>query len=76
MHACAVHQIVFADNLKPMLLRKTAYWDRPSLRGKFNHNPYQGRTPALDHRTPVRALQGCTLPCARGSRVLRPRRSR
>jgi hypothetical protein len=39
MHADGGQQIVFVDNLKPLLLRKTPYWDRPSLRGKFKVSP-------------------------------------
>lgn len=44
-------QIVFIDNLKPALLRKTPYWQRPSLRGLFGTNPYHHGTPELDPRT-------------------------
>jgi type IV secretion system protein VirD4 len=51
-------QIVFADNLKPMLLRKTSYWLRPSLRGRFHPNPYQAGTPPLDARTLLWKLRG------------------
>jgi type IV secretion system protein VirD4 len=61
MPADGGQQIVFVDNLKPLLLRKTPYWDRPSLRGKFNRNPYQDGTPALNARTPFRALKGIGL---------------
>ena len=45
-------QIVFADNLKSMLLHKTPYWERPELRGTYNPNPYVAGTPLL----PARAL--------------------
>lgn len=61
MHVSSQMQIVFADNLKPMLLRKTAYWQRPSLRGRFNRNPYQAGTPDLDRRTPLWTVQGLGL---------------
>ena len=44
-------QIVFIDALRPIWLRKTPYWHRPSLRGLFNQNPYHGRTPGLAKRT-------------------------
>jgi type IV secretion system protein VirD4 len=54
-------QIVFFDNLKPMLLRKTPYWLRPSLRGTFECNPFQGGTPNLDWRTPLWLLRGAAL---------------
>jgi type IV secretion system protein VirD4 len=55
------YQIVFFDNLKPMLLRRTAYWLRPGLRGKFERNPYQAGTPDLDKRTPLWLAQGAVL---------------
>jgi type IV secretion system protein VirD4 len=45
-------QIVFADHLKPMLLHKTPYWERPELRGSYYSNPYHAGTPLL----PARAL--------------------
>ena len=54
-------QIVFMDNLKPMLLRKTPYWRRPALRGKFNPNPYRPLTPDLDWRTPFWLVQGAAI---------------
>lgn len=40
-------QIVFADNLRPMLLHLTPYWERPELRGTFHPNPYHPGTPLL-----------------------------
>ncbi|EGE59906.1 TRAG family protein [Rhizobium etli CNPAF512] len=58
MHSSEKLQIVFAENLKPMVLRKTPYWQRPALRGKFNRNPYQSGTPGLDGRTPYWTLLG------------------
>lgn len=61
MHASSRFQIVFADNLKPMLLRRTSYWLRPELRGRFNQNPYQQSTPTLDVRTPYWAAKGFLL---------------
>lgn len=61
MHICGTQQIAFVDNLKPLLLRKTPYWNRPSLRGRFERNPYQGGTPALDYRTPLHVAQGLLL---------------
>jgi type IV secretion system protein VirD4 len=35
--------LVFIDNLNPIKLKKTAYWDRPEYAGRFNRNPYHGR---------------------------------
>lgn len=54
-------QIVMADNLRPMLLCKRAYWQRPGLRGLFHPNPYHTATPNLDYRTVFWALQGAWL---------------
>jgi type IV secretion system protein VirD4 len=61
MHIESKSQIVFVDNLKPLLLRKTEYWQRPGLRGHFNQNPYQASTPALDTRVPYWTAQGLGL---------------
>lgn len=61
MHIESKSQIVFVDNLKPLLLRKTEYWQRPHLRGHFNQNPYQAGTPALDTRVPYWTVQGLGL---------------
>jgi type IV secretion system protein VirD4 len=33
-------QIVFIGNLQPMKLKKTAYWQRPDLAGRYHRNPY------------------------------------
>lgn len=54
-------QIVIADNLRPMLLMKRAYWLRPQLRGSFHQNPYYPATPNLDYRTLFWAMQGAGL---------------
>jgi type IV secretion system protein VirD4 len=54
----ASKQIVMIDNLKPMLLAKTPYWQRPTLRGLFNPNPYRAGTPSLHWTVPVRTLWG------------------
>lgn len=41
-------QIAFIGNLKPAVLRKTRYWERPEFRGRFNRNPFHGgRTPPV-----------------------------
>lgn len=64
MHANGGQQIVFVDNLKPLLLRKTPYWNRPSLRRAFHRNPYQHGTPGLPFRTPFDAGCGTFLRCA------------
>jgi type IV secretion system protein VirD4 len=61
MHIESKSQIIFVDNLKPLLLRKTAYWQRPALRGHFNQNPYQASTPPLDPRIPYWTVQGLGL---------------
>lgn len=50
-------QIAFIRNLKPVFLRKTRYWQRAALRGRFHRNPYQsGRTPAAFGAWPRRLL--------------------
>ncbi|HMQ92840.1 MAG TPA: type IV secretory system conjugative DNA transfer family protein [Amaricoccus sp.] len=36
-------QIVLLDNLSPLVLKKTPYWERPELRGQFHANPYVGK---------------------------------
>jgi len=61
MHASSEQQIVFVDNLKPMVLRKTPYWERPRLRGTFDRNPYQSVTPGLPLRLPLDAVAGVSL---------------
>jgi len=39
-------QIAFIGNLSPAVLRKTPYWKRGALAGRFNPNPYfAGKTP-------------------------------
>jgi type IV secretion system protein VirD4 len=35
------YQIVVIGNLPPMLLRKTPYWERSELAGRFHPNPYR-----------------------------------
>lgn len=41
-------QIVICGNDKPMLLRKTRYWERPEFKGRFNRNPFvAGKTPRV-----------------------------
>lgn len=57
-------QIVFADNLKPMLLRKTPYWERPDLRGRFHPNPYHTGTPAVPAWAPFGQAWGACVRCA------------
>ena len=51
-------QIVQIGNLKPLLLNKTPYWMRPSLRGRFNPNPYRPGTPPLSWLAPFRMAWG------------------
>lgn len=40
-------QIVSVDNLQPMVLKKTPYWERAELRGRFHPNPYHAGTPSI-----------------------------
>ena len=47
LHFDGDKQIAFIGNLKPAILAKTPYWERPELRGCFYPNPYHhGRTPS------------------------------
>lgn len=57
----ADRQIVFVDANKPMLLRKTPYWERPELRGRFYPNPYHAGTPDLPWWIAPGALWGICL---------------
>ena len=50
-------QIVFFDNLRPMILLKTPYWERPELRGTYLRNPYKGMKSMTWH-APLRAAWG------------------
>jgi type IV secretion system protein VirD4 len=54
-------QIVFVDANKPLLLRKTPYWERIGLRGLFHPNPYRPGTPALPLWTAPAAIWGAGL---------------
>lgn len=54
-------QIVFADNLRPMLLHKTPYWERPELKGTFHPNPYVAGTPLLPARARPARVAGLGL---------------
>lgn len=63
-------QIVFADNLKPILLRKTPYWERPELKGTFHANPYHLGTPKLPGW--ARPARVCGLGLRLAAWVMRP----
>ncbi|WP_052341659.1 type IV secretory system conjugative DNA transfer family protein [Salinarimonas rosea] len=56
----ANRQIAMIENLKPMVLLKTPYWERAELRGLFNPNPYRAGTPPLRWTAPLRSLWGST----------------
>ncbi|MAU53026.1 MAG: conjugal transfer protein TraG [Roseovarius sp.] len=43
LHFDETRQLVFIRNLEAQPLKKTPYWERPELRGRFNRNPYQSR---------------------------------
>lgn len=52
-------QIVFIGNLPPIKLRKTPYWRRPELRGRFYPNPYRDdKTPGVGIADELSALWG------------------
>lgn len=40
-------QIVSVNNLQPMVLKRTPYWERAELRGRFHPNPYHAGTPTI-----------------------------
>lgn len=61
MHIASDQQFLFIDNLRPFVLRKTTYWERPSFPNKFNRNPYQASTPDLDRRTFAWKIKGLGL---------------
>lgn len=53
------HQIAFIGNHYPFRLKKTPYWKRPALRGRFHPNPYlPTKTPGPDLLSDVLALWG------------------
>jgi type IV secretion system protein VirD4 len=52
-------QIAFIGNLLPMKLRKTAYWQRPDLAGRFYRNPYfDDEAPGVSAADGLRVLWG------------------
>ena len=53
--------IAFMGNLRPMLLGIRPYWERPSLRHRFNPNPYFARTPLPPATLPFEILLGALL---------------
>lgn len=61
LHLDIKKQIVFISNLKPMLVRKTPYWERPELRGLFNRNPYQKKASPFVFGTGFKAAKGKTV---------------
>lgn len=65
LHFNGNKQIAFIGNLKPAILAKTPYWERPELRGKFHPNPYQpGPTPPAFGGTAKRLLGKLTYAAA------------
>lgn len=54
----ANYQIVLIDNLQPLRLRKTRYWDRPEFAGRFNPNPYEAGLRRASRWTPLRLVWG------------------
>lgn len=53
-------EIVFIGNLPPMKLRKTTYWQRPDLAGRYYKNPYfaDQKAPGASVADYMRALWG------------------
>jgi type IV secretion system protein VirD4 len=58
LHFDEKRQLSFIGNLKACPLKKTAYWERPELRGRFHRNPYQKRKSPLTFGTSFKALYG------------------
>ncbi len=58
LHFDERRQLSFIGNLKACPLKKTAYWERPELRGRFHRNPYQKRKSPLTFGTGFKALYG------------------
>lgn len=52
------YQVVLMDNLKPLLLRKTEYWNRPEFAGRYWPNPYVEKPKGLSAATPFRWVWG------------------
>lgn len=52
-------QVVFIGNLPPIKLRKTPYWSRPELAGRYYRNPYfETDAPGVGMADSLRALWG------------------
>ena len=51
-------QICFIAGERPLLARKRPYWKRPELRGRYQRNPYHGRTPGLGILWPLQWVLG------------------
>lgn len=51
-------QIVSIGNLKPLVIYKTPYWQRPELAGLFSANPYHAGTPEISLLAPFEAAWG------------------
>ena len=60
LHFDEKRQLVFISNLKAMALKKTPYWMRPELRGRFHRNPYQKRRAPLNFGGGIKSLIGKT----------------
>ena len=58
LHLDTRKQLVFIGNLKPMALRKTPYWERPELKGRFYRNPYQKKDAPLTFGSGFKAAKG------------------
>ena len=52
-------QVVFIGNLRPILLKKTPYWKREELSGRFHPNPYiAGKTPGVTTLDELKTIWG------------------
>lgn len=51
------YQIVFYENLHPLLVRKTPYWERPEFAGRVHRNPFYPNALHIGQR-PIARIQG------------------
>ena len=58
LYAPSKDQLAFMGKNRPRILRKTPYWERPELRGRFHRNPYQSRKAPITLGTGIKRLWG------------------
>ncbi len=58
LYAPSKKQLDIIGKLRPAMLRKTAYFERPELRGLYNRNPYFDKDAPLSLAAPFKQLWG------------------